>query len=103
MPFFALSGHDLRGYESGRYRDRMHLASEVEYRRHLWKRISGAVFGGVGEVVEQLGDVNTSDLLWNGGAGVRFRLTKDNPLHYRIDLAVGQDGWEYYFSIGEEF
>ena len=39
----------------------------------------------------------------SGGFGLRYRLTEKNPLHYRIDLAWGEDDFEVYFSIGEAF
>ena len=69
----------------------------------MWKRLSGVVVGGVGEVFPQLGDISADDVLFNGGFGLRYRLTKENPLNYRIDFAWGRDGFEVYFSISEAF
>ncbi|MHC4971961.1 MAG: BamA/TamA family outer membrane protein [Planctomycetota bacterium] len=103
IPFFSLPNHDLRGYQQGRYRDRLWLAGEVEYRRHLWKRISGVVFAGIGEVAPTIDKMNLDDLLFSAGVGVRFRLTKDNPLNYAIDVAVGKNDVYFYFSLGEAF
>lgn len=47
--------------------------------------------------------MNLDDLLFSVGVGVRFRLTKDNPLNYAIDVAVGKNDVYFYFSLGEAF
>ena len=51
----------------------------------------------------RLSELNVSDALVSGGFGLRYRLTEKNPLHYRIDVAWGEDDFELYFSIGEAF
>ena len=102
-PFNDLSGHDLRGYERGRYRDEMHLAGEVELRQLLFWKIGGAVFAGLGQVAPELGQFETDTLLWSVGFGARYRLTENNRMNYRTDLAWGRDGFEFYFSITEAF
>ncbi len=103
VPFYALAAHNLRGYQPGRYRDRLWLAAEVEYRRHIWKRITGVVFAGVGQVAPSLGELSLDELLFSGGVGVRIRLTKENPLNYAIDVAWGKNDVYFYFSLGEAF
>jgi hypothetical protein len=103
VPFNELGQHDLRGYERGRYRDEIHVAGEVELRRSLYKRIGGVVFAGLGQVGPSLDDLESDNLLWSAGFGLRFRLTKQSPLNYRTDVAWGRDGFEFYFSLGEEF
>jgi hypothetical protein len=37
------------------------------------------------------------------GVGVRYRLSKENPVNYRIDYAYGKDGGNFYFAVGEVF
>ena len=37
------------------------------------------------------------------GSGVRFRLSKQYPLSYRIDYALGSHSDSLYFSVGEAF
>ena len=103
VPFNELGQHDLRGYERGRYRDEIHLAGEVELRRSIYKRLGAAVFTGLGQVGPSLDDLESDDLLWSAGFGLRFQLTRESPLNYRSDLAWGRDGFEFYFSLGEEF
>jgi hypothetical protein len=38
-----------------------------------------------------------------GGAGLRYQLTRDYPMHLRLDYAGGRDGGLLYFSVGEAF
>jgi hypothetical protein len=101
--FSDLSQHDLRGYERGRYRDKMHAAGEVELRQHLFWRFAGAAFAGLGQVAPALDDFESKKLLWSAGFGLRFQLTEQNRMNYRTDLAWGRDGFEFYFSITEAF
>ncbi len=103
VSFSDLSMHDLRGYERGRYRDRMHLAGEVELRQHLFWRFAGAVFTGFGQVAPAIDDFDDENLLWSAGFGLRFQLTEQNRMNYRTDVAWGRDGFEFYFSITEAF
>jgi hypothetical protein len=103
VPFTDLSQHDLRGYERGRYRDRMHMAAELELRQQLFWRFGGAVFAGLGQVAPALDDFDGNRLLWSAGLGLRFRLTEQNRMNYRSDIAWGRDGFEFYFSITEAF
>ena len=103
MPFNVLPMHDSRGYEPGRYRDKVHVAGEVELRQEIWGRIGGAAFAGLGQVASSVDELDGDRLLWSAGFGLRFRLTEENPLNYRTDAAWGRDGFEFYFSISEAF
>ncbi len=103
VPFNELGQHDLRGYERGRYRDEVHLAGEVELRRSLFGRFGGVVYAGLGQVGPEIDALESDNLLWSAGFGLRFQLTKENPLNYRADAGWGRDGFEFYFSLGEEF
>jgi hypothetical protein len=102
-PFSDLSQHDLRGYERGRYQDAMHVAGEVEIRQHLYKRVSAAVFTGLGQTASAVDGFSRDRLLWSAGFGLRFRLTEENRMNYRADAAWGRDGFEFYFSLTEAF
>jgi hypothetical protein len=42
-------------------------------------------------------------MLWAGGAGLRYQLTKKFPMQLRADYAWGKDGGIFYFSVGEAF
>jgi outer membrane protein assembly factor BamA len=103
VPFTDLSQHDLRGYERGRYRDRMQLGSEIELRQHLFGRFAGAAFAGLGQVAPAIDEFDGDRILWSAGFGLRFQLTEQNRMNYRSDIAWGRDGFEFYFSITEAF
>ena len=102
-PFYDLSVHDFRGYVPGRYRDRVRLAGEVEYRRHLFSRVGGVVFAGLGQVAPDYSSFHADNLLPSGGLEVRFRLTEKNRMNYRIDVGWGRNGVQFYFAISEAF
>jgi len=107
VPFFVLSsfgaGSDLRGYPSGRYRDRMMLATQAEYRLVLNKRLGLVVFGGAGEVAHSWSDFNSDDILPSYGIGARYCLAQQNHLNLRLDYAVGKDDAVWYLAVGEAF
>jgi outer membrane protein assembly factor BamA len=102
------SANDLRGYPAGRYQDRRMFATQAEYRLNLpakkllW-RFGLVGFGGFGWVGQKISDVAYSDLLPGGGGGLRFRLTKQNHINFRIDYAVGKVGHTLSMGLGEAF
>lgn len=105
-PFFLLSSFggakDLRGYPSGRYRDRWMYAMQTEYRWQYSDRWVFTGFVGFGEVAQQFKDFG-SNLLPAAGVGGRFMLSTKHKVGLSVDLAVGDDGAEFYFGIGEAF
>ena len=44
-----------------------------------------------------------NDILPAGGAGIRYILSKEFNVTVAFDVAVGRNGTEYYFSLGEAF
>lgn len=109
-PFNQLSllgGESLmRGYYSGRFRDRNQIAAQLEYRMlplPFSKRWGAAVFGGTGTVFSQFSQLKASDLLFAGGAGVRFLLFPKKDIFTRLDLAFTREGSGIYIFIGEAF
>ena len=105
-PFFALArigGSDLRGYISGQYMDRIMFAVQGEYRRGLTERFGVVAFVGVGEVASDVGDLNTENLLPSIGAGIRYRISKQHPINFRVDIARGKDDTAIYVGVGEAF
>jgi len=105
-PFFLLStfggGTDLRGYPSGRYRDRMMYALQGEYRWLFSDRWIFTGFAGFGEVADSFGDFG-SNFLPAAGVGARFVLSQKHRVGLSADIAVGNDGAEFYFGVGEAF
>lgn len=107
VPFFDLcllgAKSDIRGYAVGRYQDRTLLSGQVEYRRVLYKKFGGVVFGGVAQVGKNLHDFNSSDWLPGGGAGLRYLVSEIHKINMRVDLARGRDETALYVSVGEAF
>jgi len=105
-PFFLMSsfggGKDLRGYPSGRYRDRMMYAVQGEYRWQLHRRWIISAFAGVGEVANDWGDFGKNHLP-AGGLGLRFVVSEEHRVSLSTDIAVGKDGYEFYFGVNEAF
>lgn len=95
---------DLRGYETGRYRDRASWALQGEIRHRFTERWGGVAFVGLGGIAPSAGDlVDESNLLPAGGIGVRYRPFKSNDVQLRIDVAVGKNDHGVYVGIGEAF
>jgi Omp85 superfamily domain len=98
-----IGGQDrLRGYEPGRYRDRFLLGSQAEY-RHPFGRFGATAFVGASTVAPRASALTWGDVLPAGGVGLRYRLTKAYAMHYRVDVAYGKDGWQYYVALNEAF
>ena len=105
-PFFLLStfggSTDLRGYPGGRYRDKMMYAIQSEYRWQINDRWGMTGFAGFGEVAGSVSDFG-HDVLPAAGIGARFVLSKQHRVSRSADVAVGDDGAEFYFGVGEAF
>jgi hypothetical protein len=102
------SSNDVRGYTAGRYQDRRMFATQAEYRLTLplkgfMSRFGVVAFAGVGGVAAKVTDFGFSDLLPGGGGGLRFRLTKQNPINFRIDYGVGTQGHTLSMGVAEAF
>jgi len=105
-PFFLLStfggSTDLRGYPSGRYRDRMAYAMQSEYRWQYSDRWILTGFAGFGEVADSFSNFG-KNILPAGGIGARYVLSEKHRVSLSADVAVGNDGAEFYFGVGEAF
>ena len=105
-PFFLLStfggSTDLRGYPSGRYRDAMMYALQGEYRWQHSDRWIFTGFAGFGEVADDFSGFGR-DFLPAAGIGARFVLSQKHRVGLSADIAVGKDGTEFYFGVGEAF
>lgn len=112
VPFNQLSlmgGESLmRGYYTGRFRDKNQLASQVELRflpldLGFTKRIGAAVFGGTSQVFPTWDNLSMDKWVWSGGAGLRFLLFPKKDIYTRLDWAFTKEGSGVYFFIGEAF
>lgn len=108
VPFFMLPSvgtgrNGLRGYTQGRYRDKVMITAQTEARFHTEGRFGATVFAGFGQVAPRLGDLGDALVLPAGGLGLRYQLTRQFPMHMRLDYAWGRDGNLLYFSVAEAF
>jgi len=107
VPFYDLCllgmHNDVRGYDTGRYRDQLMLTSQIEYRRELPKRFGLVAFFGLGEVAPEVGKFNADNLKPAGGMGVRYTLAKKNHVNLRVDYGIGLNGGGVYMGLSEAF
>ncbi len=107
VPFYDLCmlgmHDDIRGYKTGRFRDKLMLTTQAEYRLELPKRFGLAAFFGVGEVAPDPGAFNNDNLKPGGGAGIRYILAKKNHINLRVDYAAGLQGGGVYMGVTEAF
>jgi hypothetical protein len=108
VPFWAIPSvgaglYGLRGYTQGRYRDNVVTTVQAELRAHSKGRLGATVFGGLAQVGGSVGDLWSAEVLPAGGAGLRFQLTREYPMHMRADYAWGKNGGIFYFSVSEAF
>jgi hypothetical protein len=106
-PFFALpwfgSGVDLRGYAPGTYIGKSMLAGQAEWRWQATFRLGLVAFAGVGGSYGDIAYFNQDSFLPAGGLGLRWRLTKQNRVNFRVDYAWGKDDRVLLVSAGEAF
>ncbi len=108
LPFYKLSalggGNIMRGYFRGRYRDRHYVATQVEYRGHVWWRFGAVVFAGVGDVFgSDASDLSFSNLKYSYGFGLRLVFNQREKINLRADFGFGRDTRGVYFGLEEAF
>lgn len=95
VPFYQLAlmgGKNLlRGYYQGRFRDRNMLVAQSEYRRRLWRRWGGVVFGGFGEVSHDLAGLALTGAKPTTGFGLRYQLVEHQRINVRLDFGFGRN------------
>lgn len=101
----ASDGIRMRGYYMGSYMDNNQVASQIELRQHLWKRIGVTAWVGGATVFSSLKEYKERDIspewLYNFGFGLRFEF-KHN-VNARIDYGFGEGTSGILFAIGEAF
>ncbi len=107
VPFSELSlfgsSEILRGYIEGRYVDRHIIATQVEYRKHLFGRLGMVAFAGVGDVANKVENFKFKNLRPSFGLGLRFLLDKEERLNARLDFGIGKNSSNPYLGISEAF
>jgi hypothetical protein len=82
--------YEMRGVESGRYRDNNLVSVGAEYRRELWWRLGLVAFTEAFQVWGQETDFQFSETLYSFGLGGRFALNPQNKFNVRADLSYVQ-------------
>lgn len=110
-PFYLLPqlGNDalMRGYYTGRYRDRNLFAAQTELRYRISDRFGIVGFLGTGEVAHN--GFNASQLKPDFGGGVRYFFDTEKGLSIRADYGFGQKPagepreQGFYIALGEAF
>jgi hypothetical protein len=112
VPFnqLALMGGEsmMRGYYLGRFRDKNQMAVQAEYRMlpidlGFTQRFGASVFGSAGKVFPSFQEANLNDIVFSGGAGLRFLLFPQKDVWVRFDVAFTNEGIGYYLWMGEAF
>jgi outer membrane translocation and assembly module TamA len=98
----------MRGYYYGRYRDAHQIAAQAEFRilpisLGFTDRLGFAIFAGTGSVFNDTKDLDLSNLIVSGGAGLRFLLFPKKDIWTRLDFALTKEGSGFYLFIGEAF
>ncbi len=103
----ALGGPTLlRGFQEGRFRDRVAVFSQVEYRLQGEGRFGFVTFAGAGQVANRLGDLDFSQFRASVGAGLRVLIVPSEALNLRLDYAFGigqHSDRSFYLGIAEAF
>ncbi len=93
----------MRGYYSGRFRDKNLIAAQIEYRRPIYKGIGLVGFAGVGQVSNNPEDFGLNQFKCAGGAGLRIALKPKERLNLRMDYGVARHSHGFYLTLAEAF
>ena len=108
QPFYDLGllggSKIMRGYITGRYRDRIFYTIQSEYRmpKLVW-RFGLILFAGFGDVAHSLGELKISTIKPTHGMGLRFRINELQKIEVRMDVGFGRGTNGIYFDINQAF
>jgi hypothetical protein len=104
IPFFLLpslgGGHNMKGYESYRFRDRNSLLVQGEWRIMVNRFMDTAFFYDTGTVAAHMEDLNLTGTR-DYGFGVRFH--SPFSTFFRVDLANSREGLRLVFAGSAPF
>lgn len=103
----SLGGPDLlRGFSEFRFRDRLAVFAQAEYRWQAWKSIGFVFYGGAGQVAEDAAELALPELRYSIGTGLRLTIIPKENINLRVDYAIGlgkSNGSGFYLGLGEAF
>ena len=107
VPFYLLpefGGDTLgRGYLPFRFRDRVSIIAQFEYRFPVWSFISGAVFFDAGQFRSAPGGFTWTGFHPAFGFGPRFSLGANESSMLGIDVGFTPEGWNLVLHNGQVF
>ncbi len=112
LPFYQLNaldkGSPLRGFPSGRFRDRRVIVGNIEYRFPMWKGYwpdpvfgLGTLFVDVGKPFDDIESFTRGGVLYSVGIGLL--VTTKGRFFARAQLGYGGEGIEALSSLGGAF
>ncbi len=94
----------MRGFFTGRFRDKSFTAAQSEFRFHIWRWIYGSAFGAAGIVGDSFSNYAANNIRYAGGAGLRFLVNKKNRMFVRLDYARSSSGgYAFYIKLNDAF
>ncbi len=93
----------LRGYYTGRFRDKNMVFYQTELRIPIYWRIGVVAFAGVGQVAPDLKSFSMPGMKVTAGGGLRFMLSRRENANVRIDYGFTNEGGGFYLVFGESF
>jgi|AntRauTorckE5430_2_1112549.scaffolds.fasta_scaffold13913_1 outer membrane protein assembly factor BamA len=96
----------LRGFTEFRFRDRLAVFAQAEYRWQTWKSIGFVFYGGAGQVAADAAELALSELRYTLGTGLRLTIIPKENINLRLDYALGlgkSSGSGFYLGLGEAF
>lgn len=103
IPFFLLPSLKMRGFASGRYQDEALMSGHIEWRHKFHPRWGVIVSAEAGKVGNSIGELSDNDLITSVGAGIRWQVSRDQPMHLGIDVGFSGNEQAIYLQIGERF
>lgn len=106
-PFYALpqlgGKRVFRGYFEGRFRDKLALVLQGEYRYLFGDPWGLVLFAATGQVAPDTGALKLGDFKFAAGAGGRYTWNRKEKLNLRLDVAFTNESSGVYFSVSEAF
>ena len=96
---------DLRGYVSGEVVAENMISTQAEYRWFFTRRWGLVFFGGVATLFDgNASNIDSDNIYYSGGAGLRYLLHEANRVNFRVDYAWGEnDEKGFYVRLSEAF
>ena len=95
----------LRGFNAGEYAGERLTGGQAEYRHFLNQKWKAVAFVGMAYLNGDSAEEQSTDgMYYSGGVGLRYAIQPKDRVHFRLDVAVGNDGNQgFYIGIQEAF